>query len=181
VSCSFMRVMLRQIRCSPLGTKLKISSLAINRRTNRSASLKSCLRPHGWKTPAPSANACGVPVPARPTASTGPSTPWKPQSNAPEAGDAAQRFRVTHPYHPLFGQSLELAAQAREWGEERVYYRDPTGRMRFLPARWTSVAAPDPFILIAADRAHFRLEDLIRLHDRLKQLQGRTSHGACLV
>ena len=53
-----------------------------------------------------------------------------------------------------------------------MYYRDPTGRMRFLPARWTSVAAPDPFILIAADRAHFRLEDLIRLHDRLKQLQG---------
>src|SRR5262249_44559714 len=46
-SCSFIRVMLRQIRCSPLGTKLKISSLAINRRTNRSASLKSCLRPRG--------------------------------------------------------------------------------------------------------------------------------------
>src|SRR5262249_27168920 len=46
-SCSFIRVMLRQIRCSPLGTKLKISSSAINRRTNRSASLKSCLRPRG--------------------------------------------------------------------------------------------------------------------------------------
>jgi len=42
-----MRVMLRQIRCSPLGTKLKTSSLAISRRTNRSASLKSCLRPRG--------------------------------------------------------------------------------------------------------------------------------------
>ncbi len=42
-----MWVMLRQIRCSALGTKLKISSLAINRRTNRSASLKSCLRPRG--------------------------------------------------------------------------------------------------------------------------------------
>ena len=50
-----------------------------------------------------------------------------------------------------------------------MYYRDPTGRMRFLPARWTSVAVPDPFVLIAADRAHFRLEDLIRLHDRVKE------------
>src|SRR5207249_7651865 len=162
------------MRCSPSGTKLRISSLAVSRRTSRSASLKSCLRPRGARLE----NACArckriaAPVPATPTASTGQSIPWKPQANAPEAGDAAPRFRVTHPFHPLFGQSLELAAQAREWGEERVYYRDPTGRMRFLPARWTSVAAPDPFILIAADRAHFRLEDLIRLHDRLKQLQG---------
>jgi hypothetical protein len=67
---------------------------------------------------------------------------------------------------------LELVAQAREWGEERVYYRDPPGRMRFLPARWTSMAAPDPFVLMAADRAYFRLEDLIRLQDRLKELPG---------
>jgi hypothetical protein len=70
---------------------------------------------------------------------------------------------------------LELVAQAREWGEERVYYRDPTGRMRFLPARWTSMAAPDPFVLMAADRAYFRLEDLIRLQGRLKELEASLS------
>ena len=45
--CSFIRVRLRQIRCSPPGTKLKINSFAISRRTSRSASLKSCLRPRG--------------------------------------------------------------------------------------------------------------------------------------
>ena len=66
---------------------------------------------------------------------------------------------------------LELVAQAREWGEERVYYRDPKGRMRFLPARWTSIAVPDPFVLMAKERAYFRLEDLIRLQERLKELQ----------
>jgi len=44
--------------------------------------------------------------------------------------------------------------------------------MRFLPARWTSMAAPDPFVLIAEDRAYFRLVDLIRLKDRLQELQG---------
>src|SRR5580700_1552533 len=37
-------------------------------------------------------------------------SPWRPQSNAPERGDAAPRFRVTHPFHPLFGQLLEVAA-----------------------------------------------------------------------
>ena len=42
-----MRVRLRQMRCSPSGTKLRMSSSAINRRANRSASLKSCLRPRG--------------------------------------------------------------------------------------------------------------------------------------
>jgi len=72
---------------------------------------------------------------------------------------------------------LELVAQAREWGEERVYYRDPTGRMRFLPAGWTSMAVLDPFVLLAAGRAYFRLEDLIRLEDRLKELQGMNSPG----
>ena len=59
-----------------------------------------------------------------------------------------------------------------------MYYRDPSGRMRFLPACWTSVAVPDPFVLIAADRAHFRLEDLIRLQDRVKELQGMNVQGA---
>ena len=97
---------------------------------------------------------------------------WKPQANAPEGDDAVPRFRVTHPFHPLFGRQLELTAQAQEWGEERVYYRDPTGRMRFLPARWTSMAAADPFVLIAAGRVYFRVEDLVRLHNRLKELKG---------
>ena len=72
----------------------------------------------------------------------------------------------------MFGQSLELAAQAREWGEERVYYRDHSGRMRFLPACWTSLGVTDPFVLLAADRAYFSLEDLIRLQDRIKQWEG---------
>jgi hypothetical protein len=97
--------------------------------------------------------------------------PWNLQSNALEAADAVQRFRITHPYHPLYGQTLELVGHGREWGEERVYYRDQSGRMRFLPARWTSLAALDPFVLAAAGRAYFRLEDLLQLRDRRKELQ----------
>ena len=31
-------------------------------------------------------------------------------------------------------------------------YRDPIGRMRFLPVGWTSAAAPDPFVVISAER-----------------------------
>ena len=78
---------------------------------------------------------------------------------------------MIHPYHPLCGQTFELATQSREFGEERVFYREPTGRMRFLPARWTSLAAPDPFVIAAAGRAHFRLKDLIRLAEQIRELQ----------
>ena len=97
---------------------------------------------------------------------------WNPQASAPESGDAVPRFRVTHPFHPLCGQTLDLVAQGREWGEERVYYRDQDGRMRFLPVCWTNLAASDPFVAMAAGRAHFRVEDLIRARNRLKEWKG---------
>ena len=66
---------------------------------------------------------------------------------------------------------MEMVGRSREYGEERVYYRDQNGRMRFLPVRWTSLAAPDPFILAAAGRAYFRLEDLIRLAEQMRELR----------
>jgi Family of unknown function (DUF5372) len=78
---------------------------------------------------------------------------------------------VTHPYHPLCGQTLELAARNKEFGEERVFYRDRDGRLRFLPVRWTNLAAPDPFVIAAAGRAYLRLEDLVRLAELIKELR----------
>ena len=53
-----------------------------------------------------------------------------------------------------------------------MYYRDENGRMRFVPARWTNVAATDPFVLTAAGKACFRLEDLIRLDNVIKNWKG---------
>jgi hypothetical protein len=49
-----------------------------------------------------------------------------------------------------------------------VYYRDENGRMRFVPARWTDIADSDPFVVTAAGRAWFRLEDLIRLDNAVR-------------
>jgi len=71
----------------------------------------------------------------------------------------------------LSGKTLELAARNREFGEDRIFYLGPDGRMRFLPARWTSLGAPDPFVIAAAGRAYFRLEDLVRLTELIKELQ----------
>jgi len=43
--------------------------------------------------------------------------------------------------------------------------------MRYLPARWTSLAAPDPFVIAAAGRAYCRLEDLIRVAELIQDLR----------
>jgi hypothetical protein len=41
-----------------------------------------------------------------------------------------------------------------------------------VPADWTNVAASDPFVITAAGRAWFRLEDLIRLDNAMKNWKG---------
>ena len=57
------------------------------------------------------------------------------------------------------------------WGEDRVYYVDAEGRLRAIPASWTSVASVDPFVAISAGRSLFRYEDLVKLADLLERIQ----------
>ncbi len=47
---------------------------------------------------------------------------------------------------------------------------DEDRRLRSLPADWTSLAPPDPFVAVSAGRASFRVEDLERLGDLLRNL-----------
>jgi hypothetical protein len=71
--------------------------------------------------------------------------------------------RITHPFHPLHGREYVLVECRSAWGEERVYFHDDAGRLRRLPAAWTSAAAPSAFEVLSAGRSHFRVEDLLRL------------------
>ena len=80
-------------------------------------------------------------------------------------------FSVTHPFHPLQGQQFVLIQVRLNWGEERVYYLDANDRLRSLPLSWTSLAAPDPFVTIAAGRAYFRPIDLLTLTHLMRELQ----------
>jgi hypothetical protein len=49
-------------------------------------------------------------------------------------GEATAPVRVTHPFHPLFGQALDVVAHRHNWSEDRVYYRE--GRpLMFRPDR----------------------------------------------
>jgi hypothetical protein len=62
------------------------------------------------------------------------------------------------------------------WGEQRVYFYDAEGRLTALPAAWTDVFSPDPFVVISAGRSAFRSTDLLeltRLIARLRPEGGR--------
>jgi uncharacterized protein DUF5372 len=69
---------------------------------------------------------------------------------------------VTHPFHPLHGREWDLLTYRHNWGEDRVYFHD-SGRVRSLPATWTSLSAVDPLVALGAGRSPFRVSDLLEL------------------
>ncbi|MBO0701314.1 MAG: hypothetical protein J2P38_00140 [Candidatus Dormibacteraeota bacterium] len=87
-------------------------------------------------------------------------------------GSGQQRFRVTHPFHPLSGREYELARYGHTWGEHRVFFREPGEiRVRSLPASWTDILEPDPFVAMAACRSPLHLDDLVLLVALLQDLE----------
>ena len=79
---------------------------------------------------------------------------------------------MTHPFHPLLGQSFELITYRKTWGEDRVFFQEG-GRLRALPAGWTDAAEPPVFVTLAQGRAHFRPDDLLRLVELVEGLKPR--------
>jgi hypothetical protein len=80
-------------------------------------------------------------------------------------------FTVTHPFHPLYGQQFEILDYYHHWGAYRVTFYDAPGHVRGLPAAWTSLVPPDPFVVFAQGRALFRPDDLLALSAHLQRLQ----------
>jgi hypothetical protein len=80
---------------------------------------------------------------------------------------------VTHPFHPLGGREYELVGYAHTWGEHRVFFREPDEeRVRSMPAGWTDIEGPDPFLVLSAGRTAFRVHDLVALARLLGELEG---------
>jgi hypothetical protein len=98
---------------------------------------------------------------------------WRTRSTTANAAGTGETFRVTHPYHPLFGREYKLVTYCHGWGSHRVYFHDDKGRLRKIPACWTDVVADDPFVVVAAGRSAFRVADLFSLADLIEALQPR--------
>lgn len=59
----------------------------------------------------------------------------------------------------------------QNWGEDRVCFHDESGRVDSILASYTDAGGEDPFVSIAAGRAHFRYEDLLQLADLIGNLR----------
>jgi hypothetical protein len=92
------------------------------------------------------------------------------QSTTSDRTHSPQLFHIIHPFHPLYGETFELVQIRSNWGEERAYYVDAHEQLKTLPLGWTSLAAPDPFVTMAAGRAAFRLVDLLALVHLIREI-----------
>ncbi len=88
-----------------------------------------------------------------------------------------ERCRVTHPFHPWYGQELDVVERRCDWNGDRLYFQDPTGSLRSLPTRWTSAHTPDPIEALGGARAHFRIDDLLRLAALIEHLRAGREPG----
>jgi hypothetical protein len=93
----------------------------------------------------------------------------------PDARGEAQTFEVIHPYHPLYGQRIELVVVRHNWAEARAYYHDENGALRSLSLEWTDLAPVDPFVDMSAGRALFRVTDLLELTQLVAVLDRETA------
>jgi hypothetical protein len=74
-------------------------------------------------------------------------------STTPEPTDLSPvTVRVTHPFHPRFGQELEFVKRLVTWRVDRVFFFDEAGALGSLPAEWTDLAPPDGFVVVAHGR-----------------------------
>jgi hypothetical protein len=59
----------------------------------------------------------------------------------------------------------------QSWGEDRVYFHGADGRLCSFPASLTSLGLPDPFVMVAAGRSYFRVQDLVELSKLVEGLR----------
>jgi hypothetical protein len=104
---------------------------------------------------------------------------WGKARIADRGNGGAQVFTVTHPFHPLRGQSFDLLAVRNNWGGDRVSYVGTEGRLRTLPIEWTDVHAPDLIVTLGEGRACFRADLLRQLRVLLNEQAVRPPVSEC--
>ena len=73
-----------------------------------------------------------------------------------------------------------MVARHLSWGEDRVFYYGPDGRLKSFLANITDLLPIDVFTRISAGRSAFRVDDLLELGERLDMWKRRKG-GECGV
>ena len=91
---------------------------------------------------------------------------------APLPSDLTRRFRITHPFHPLFPREYDILEFRRDWGRDLVAFYDEKGKAITIPIPWTDLDNEcDPFVVISRGRSYFRVEDLLRLTELVQGMR----------
>ncbi len=65
----------------------------------------------------------------------------------------------------------------KNWRADRVYLFDAHDELVSLPAEWTDVVAPDPFVVVSAGRSPFHIADLVELAQLVGGIASRRPRG----
>ena len=65
---------------------------------------------------------------------------------------------------------MRVAERSSRHGD-RVWYEAPDGSVATIPRAWTDLAAADPFVTLAEDKAHFRPQDLLAVAELISALR----------
>lgn len=93
------------------------------------------------------------------------------QIDAPYSNDRIHKFRVTHPFHPLYGQEFEIIENKRIQARDRVFFIQKDGSKSSLPLTWCDLRPPDPYLDINGKHSPFRVEDLLKLSDLIEEVR----------
>ena len=91
--------------------------------------------------------------------------------DAPYSYGGIHKFRVTHLFHPLYGQEFEIIKYKRIQGSDRVFFYQKDGSIGSLPLAWCDLRSPDPYLDIEGKHSPFRVEDLLKLSDIIKEVK----------
>jgi len=65
-----------------------------------------------------------------------------------------------------------MVSRQRSWGQDRVFYYDPDGRLKSFPVNITDLFSIDAFTRVSSGRSAFRVEDLLALRELLDRRGG---------
>ena len=82
-------------------------------------------------------------------------------------------MRVTHPFHPLSGQSCVCVGERYNRYGTRLLLQGDDGSIHSIPPHWTDRVDPDPEVVFGRGRALFRVADLLDLVGLLARLRRR--------
>jgi len=91
--------------------------------------------------------------------------------DAPYSYNGIHTFRVTHPFHPLYGQEYEIIKYKRIQARDRIFFHQKDGSIGSLPLAWCDLRPPDPYLDMMEKQSPFRVEDLLKLSDIIKEVK----------